>query len=144
MVFYRSLSDSKSPQVSQTLLSILANPSNTIVWMVLALVSFSFQHSYMLFHWSLSYSKSPQISRSLLSILANFNNAVVWMVIGCPPISNSSNLLYQVFDGVMVKARNCGIVVREFVLQSRYYVHFRANTLGKGMNPLILPPAMGK
>ena len=46
--------------------------------------------------------------------------------------------------GVMVKAMNCGIVVREFVLQSRYYVHFRANTLGKGMNPLILSPAMGK
>ena len=46
--------------------------------------------------------------------------------------------------GVMVKAMSCGIVVREFVLQSRYYVHFRANTLGKGMNPLILPPAMGK
>ena len=42
--------------------------------------------------------------------------------------------------GVMVKAMDCGIVVREFVLQSRY--HFRANTLGKGMNPLILP-AMG-
>ena len=37
---------------------------------------------------------------------------------------------------------DCGIGVREFVLQSRYYVHFRANTLGKGMNPLILP-AMG-
>ena len=46
--------------------------------------------------------------------------------------------------GVMVKAMNCGIVVREFVLHSRYYVHFRANTLGKGMNPLILPPAMDK
>ena len=46
--------------------------------------------------------------------------------------------------GVMVKAMSYGIVVREFVLQSRYYVHFRANTLGKGMNPLILPPAMGK
>ena len=44
--------------------------------------------------------------------------------------------------GVMVKAMDCGIVVREFVLQSCYYVHFRANTLGKGMNPLILP-AMG-
>ena len=41
--------------------------------------------------------------------------------------------------GVMVKAMDCGIVVREFVLQSRYYVHFQANTLGKGMNPLILP-----
>ncbi len=45
--------------------------------------------------------------------------------------------------GVMVKAMDCGIVAREFVLQSRYYVHFRANTLGKGTNPLILP-AMGK
>ena len=44
--------------------------------------------------------------------------------------------------GVMVKAMKCGIVVREFVFQSRYYVHFRSNTLGKGMNPLILP-AMG-
>ena len=44
--------------------------------------------------------------------------------------------------GVMVKAMECGIVVSEFVLQSRYYVHVRANTLGKGMNPLILP-AMG-
>ena len=53
------------------------------------------------------------------------------MCVGCP-------------CGVMVKAMNCGIVVREFVLQSRYYVHFRANTLGKGMSPLILPPAMGK
>ena len=44
--------------------------------------------------------------------------------------------------GVIVKVMDCGIVVREFILQSRYYVHFRANTLGKGMNPLILP-AMG-
>ena len=44
--------------------------------------------------------------------------------------------------GVMVKAMDCGIVVSELELQSRYYVHFRANTFGKGMNPLI-PPAMG-
>ena len=44
--------------------------------------------------------------------------------------------------GAMFKAMDYGIVVREFVLQSRYYVHFRANTLGKAMNPLILP-AMG-
>ena len=37
---------------------------------------------------------------------------------------------------VMVKVMDWGLVVSEFVLQSRYYVHFRANTLGKGMNPL--------
>ena len=42
----------------------------------------------------------------------------------------------------MVKAMVYEIVARDFELQSRYYVHFRANTLGKGMNPLILP-AMG-
>ena len=39
----------------------------------------------------------------------------------------------------MVKAKDCGIVVNEIELQSRYYVHFRTNTLGKGMNSLILP-----
>ena len=41
--------------------------------------------------------------------------------------------------GGMAKSLDCGIVVSEFALQSRYYVHFRTNTLGKGMNPLILP-----
>ena len=38
----------------------------------------------------------------------------------------------------MVKAMDCGIVVSDFIFQSRYYVHFRVNTLGKGMNPLIV------
>ena len=41
--------------------------------------------------------------------------------------------------GVMVKSIDCWHVLSKFVLQSRYYVHFRANTLGKGMNPLTLP-----
>ena len=41
---------------------------------------------------------------------------------------------------VMVKMLACGIIVSVFEL--RYYVHFWTNTLGKGMNPLILP-AMG-
>ena len=38
-----------------------------------------------------------------------------------------------------VKAMDYGILVSKFELQSRYYVHFQANTLGKDMNPLILP-----
>ena len=44
--------------------------------------------------------------------------------------------------GVMVKVMDCGIIISKFILQLRYYIHFRANTLGKGMNPLILQ-AMG-
>ena len=41
--------------------------------------------------------------------------------------------------GVMVKAMDYRIIVSEFEFQSHYYVHFRKNTFGKGMNPLILP-----
>ena len=40
----------------------------------------------------------------------------------------------------MVKVTDCGIIVSEFVLQLHYYAYFRANTFGKGTNPLILPP----
>ena len=56
-------------------------------------------------------------------------NVIPQMLAGCP-------------RGVMLKAMDFGIVVCEFVLQSHYYVYFRANTLVKGMNPLILQ-AMG-
>ena len=52
------------------------------------------------------------------------------------------NLIRGCPRGVMVNAMGCGIVVCEFELQSRNYFHFRTNTPGKGMNPLILP-AMG-
>ena len=36
----------------------------------------------------------------------------------------------------MVKAMDYGIVVSEFVLQSRYYIHFQTNTLWKVWTPL--------
>ena len=39
----------------------------------------------------------------------------------------------------LVKAMDYEIVVREFELQSRYYVHFRANTLRKGTKPPYPP-----
>ena len=45
--------------------------------------------------------------------------------------------------GVMVKAMDCRIVVSEFVLQSRYFVHFRANTLGKERYEPLYPPSYG-
>ena len=47
-------------------------------------------------------------------------------ILGCP-------------HGVMVKALDCRIVVCEFKLQLHYYIHFQTNTLGKGINLLILP-----
>ena len=41
-----------------------------------------------------------------------------------------------------VKAMDSGIVLSEFVFQSRYYVHFRTNTLGKRYEPPY-PPSYG-
>ena len=37
----------------------------------------------------------------------------------------------------MVDVLDCGLEVSMFEFQSCYYVHFRTNTVGKGMNPII-------
>ena len=55
-----------------------------------------------------------------------------------PICVNLTNLVF-LFGGVTVKVMDCRIVVSEFELQSRYYVHFRTNFLGKSINPLTLP-----
>ena len=55
----------------------------------------------------------------------------------------TSRIAHTKASPLMVKAMDYEIVVREFELQSRYYVHFRTNTLGKGMYPILLP-AMGQ
>ena len=38
--------------------------------------------------------------------------------------------------GIMAKAQDCGLKVSEFEHQSGFYVHFRTNIVGKGMNSL--------
>ena len=44
--------------------------------------------------------------------------------------------------GVMAKVLDCDIIVSGFELQSRYCVHFRTNTLEKGMNSHIPHPTI--
>ena len=44
--------------------------------------------------------------------------------------------------GVLTKVHNCYLVVSYFELYSCYYIYFHTNTLRKGMNSLVLPPAM--
>ena len=41
------------------------------------------------------------------------------------------------FRGIVANVLDCKIVVKEFELQSRYYVHFHTNSLGKCKNPFI-------
>ena len=50
--------------------------------------------------------------------------------------SHPSHSLGGCLRGLMVKAIDYGIVVSEFELQSRYYVQFLTNTLGKVWTPL--------
>ena len=49
-----------------------------------------------------------------------------WEESGCP-------------RNVMVKAMDYGLLVSKFILQSRYYVHFQANTLGVGEGATPFP-----
>ena len=88
--FHWSTSDSKCPQLSRTLLSILASLCRVVVWMVSIFLQVSSSSSF--FFWSsrisnydwyhchlhflyqsLGDSKGPRVSRTLLSILADLN-----------------------------------------------------------------------
>ena len=78
------------------------------------------------------------VTNGLLKRLENFEIRRQLETIQTTKLLRSAKILRGGPRGVMVKAMDCGIVVSEFVLQLRYYVHFQANTLGKGMNHLIL------
>ena len=47
--------------------------------------------------------------------------------------NNVASTRYWSHRGVVAKVQNCNIVVSEFEIQSRYYVHFRTNTLKKNV-----------
>ena len=70
-------------------------------------------------------------------------NIYIYIYVGSVSVDVCLCVLYPRYNwcprGVIVKAMDCRIVVSEFVRQSRDYVHFRPNTLGKGMNHLTLP-----
>ena len=95
---------------------------------------------------------NPTHKRSVLCMTLNyvwwwgscFGNlvSVEYVFISTTPGSTLIQNSWGCPRGIMIKALDCGTVVSEFELQSRYYVHFRTNTLEIGMNPLILP-AMG-
>ena len=86
--------------------------------------SIIFIHYFYIFFQAILTKLHPTSSTLSLPLLS----VQLWLRVkgGCP-------------RGAMVKAMVCGIVVSEFVLQSRYYVHSRANTLGKGIEPPYPP-----
>ena len=144
MVFHWSLSDSKSPQVSRTLLSILAVLNNVVAWMVTTRPSTSKSSSlfsnplvtvpnapitigiivtcrFHSFFNSLARSRYLSFfshSRTLLNILADLNNAVVWMVSTRPIAKSSSpftNPLVTVSSALLVSPLlSCSIVFFQF------------------------------
>ena len=82
----------------------------------------------------LQHSSEFRQFQGMYSSLVMYNLITIsWIILN--KLINIGNI-WECLRGVMVKAMACGIVVSEFVLQSRYYVHFQANTFGKGMNPI--------
>ena len=50
------------------------------------------------------------------------------------------SFLYVYIHTVVTNVLNCDMVVRKFEPQSCYYVHFRTNKFGRGMNLLSPHP----
>ena len=48
----------------------------------------------------------------------------------------------EILRGVLANILDYDIIISEFELKSRYYVHIRTNLLRKGMNTFIPQPAM--
>ena len=97
VVVHSSLSDSKSTQVSRTLLSILADRNNADVCMV--------------FHWTANEGKSSQFSKTLLDILADVNNTAFCIVSILSLISNSSSLISKLLGIVSSTSTIISIIV---------------------------------
>ena len=79
------------------------------------------------------------------TLMLNNQNGYCWLLF-IIKLNNIETLKLKILEwsrcGVMAKVLYVGLELSEFKLQSRYYTHFRTNTLGKGMNRLI-PPFMG-
>ena len=60
----------------------------------------------------------------------------VCMLSACKSFSSGGDPL-----GVVAKALDIDILESEFKITSRYYIHFRTNTLGEDMSPLFGPLA---
>ena len=133
-----------SPQVSRTLLSILANLNNVVVWMVSTrpLISkFSspfYKHSLPVpksplhiiitiiiiiilwvfgpafSHWCLSESKSRQVSTTLHSILHDLNYAEVWMY--------STWLYFHALQSLYRSFRDCTMSRNYYWYHRHFYV----------------------
>ena len=148
MVFHWSLSDSKSPQVFRTYLSILAIFSNAVVWIVStrpptskssrpfnnplvtvpnAPITFGTIVTFMFNSFFNSQAKSMYLSFFSL-ILVSFSHERQLVIF------HRSLCKSKLFPKI-AKSLDCKIVVCEFEIQSRYYGQFRTNTIGKGMNP---------
>ena len=69
MMFHWNLSDSKSPHVSRTLLSILANLNNFVVWMVWIFPPISNSSSLFPGPWELFYVHQSGGARGVMIIV---------------------------------------------------------------------------
>ena len=127
MVFHWSLRDNKSPQISWTFLSILADLNNVVVWTVSTPPLISKSSSFCttrftatltdIFHLSMSDRKSSQLCRTFLSYQTDFDRAIVWIVSTLPLFSSSFRLL-SMSSGTVLSAPKIISITVTFMLHS--------------------------
>ena len=114
MVFYWNLWDSESRQVFRTLLNILADLNNTVVWMVSTrlLISKSYYYYYYLFvcYASFSFLLSSHIKRNPSNTCARYMETAV------SKLSTS-----HTSDAKSTRHGNCAANQPEYVLQVTLY-----------------------
>ena len=96
----------------------------SIVIIILFLVSFPHRYALVVFHWNLSDSKSIQISETFLSILADLINFVVPIDLILPLISNSTHLFSKSLTSIPSAPTNIGTTITRsffsFLARSKY------------------------
>ena len=77
----------------------------------------------------------------------DYRNYLIWFLekvfVQCHAFSSQTKTYRGTLHDVTAKILDCSLEVNELGLQSRYYIHFWTNVLGKGMN-LLFSPAMGQ
>ena len=162
MVFHCSLIDSKSPQVSRTFLSILDDLNNAVVSTrpLISKPSCPCTDPSVTYRaYQLQLASLPLSCSIVFSVLQQgLGNYLSFHFLSVLPTSRTkqqSSLCalsqeseeQQVLEVPVVKwlsSQDMDTATRVQILDETDCISHCTNTLGKGMNPIILPPPMGK
>ena len=130
---------------SHQMMTIIRKYSEVETERTLMLLQSPFHHLISLslsFFFFFFLSDCKNISKAFKVIVQWFDCTDLWFP-SCNPLCFYRNrhilLILYGHHSIIAKVQDAGLEISEIELQSCYYIHFQTNTLGKGMNTLILP-----